>query len=596
MGTSAVAAAALGVVREAVTRPPPQRLALARALRRRAAVALVPAFAASSALASSTAVAAEIVIQPGDDFCGAFNGAAAGDAILLAPGDHPGPCVLSQGGAPGSPKVLRAQDPEQPAAIVYAGDSSNVIDVTTSHVVIADLEFGPTGDGIDAIKIKSGDDVRIEGSHFFQIGGISISANSVDTQGVAIVGNFFEDLHATGIYLGCHDGMSACAARDYLIEGNLIDGVDSAAVGYGLEVKLDSHGVVRDNVIHDTKGPGIEIYGSTDLARGNLVDGNLVIGSRESGTLEIAGGPTVARSNIVVGGATAGLYVYDYGDRGLVRAIQIVGNTVVGDAGPAVLLSKWAADKDLELTSNAVWQQAGGGPALPAPIPGVPMEGDVECVDPGACWIDGAARDLAARRRAADRRRRGADLGDPRGRLLPPGPELAAAGRRPRCGPARRAPGPCRSTSRTRSRAPTGPEAPRPAARPRAGRRPGRRPGRPRPAEGPRPARAPAPPAKAPATGARRRPAARAPARDRPGTRAARPRRPAATRSTGAVARAAPGADPAARSGRSSSSSSRPYDVVVNLTSVSDERRAWARAAKADTTGRHGHHRHSPRP
>lgn len=344
---------------------------------------------------AETALAGSFPVAPGEDFCQVFNQQAGpGDEVLLGPGDHAGPCVLSQGGMPGLPKALRAADPGDPPRIVYDGASSNVLDVTTSHVVIEGIGFGPTQADIDAIKIKAGDEVRIAGCHFFQIGGISVSANTVDTQGIEIVDNFFEDLKATGIYLGCHGGMASCSARGYTIAGNLIDGVDSANVGYGLEVKLDSEGVVRDNVIHDTKGPGIEIYGSTDPSRVNVVERNLVVGSRNNATLEIAGGPTIVRSNLVIGGAAGGLYVYDYQDRGLVRAIQVVGNTVIGDAGPAVGLSEWGPDLELEFADNAVWQMAGGGPAMPAAIAGVAWAGNVACDDPGLCWVDAAGWDL----------------------------------------------------------------------------------------------------------------------------------------------------------------------------------------------------------
>ena len=343
----------------------------------------------------TTATAAEIQVKPGDDFCAAFNAAAPGDTVILAAGNHAGPCVLASGGLPGMPKTLRGADPNDSAVIVYGGQSSNVLDVLASDIVIADLTLGPSMANIDAIKIKDGSRITIESCLFSQTGGIAIAANSKNSDGVQILDNRFIDLQATGIYLGCHDGMASCAATKVVVAGNLFDGVDSSAVGYALEIKLDSYGVVRDNVIHDTKGPGIEIYGSVDLARVSVVERNLVIGSRTAGTLEIGGGPALVRNNIVVGGEVAGLSVYDYQNRGLVRAIQVVGNTVVGDKGPAILLSKWAEGKDLELTGNAAWQSAGAGPALPALIPNVPMLGNVDCgPDPALCWLDAAARDF----------------------------------------------------------------------------------------------------------------------------------------------------------------------------------------------------------
>lgn len=347
------------------------------------------------ALAPTGVRAAEVMVMPGQDFCGAFNQAAPGDVVILLPGDHPGPCALSSGGAPGNPKVLRGAEPGDSARIVYDGANSNVIDVLASDIVIQDLRFGPSMPDIDAIKIKDGSRIAVESCTFSQIGGITISANSKDSDGIIVRGNGFLDLKATGVYLGCHDGMTACAATNVLVADNLFNMVDSANVGYAMELKLDTYGVVRDNVIADTKGPGIEVYGSTDLTRVTVVERNLVIGSRNNGTLEVGGGPAIVRNNVVVGGAAAGIYVYDYGGRGLVRAIQVVGNTVVGDAGPAISLSGWAADKELELADNAAWQSAGPGPAIPAPIAGVAWAGNVDCTaDPAACWVDAAARDL----------------------------------------------------------------------------------------------------------------------------------------------------------------------------------------------------------
>jgi len=315
--------------------------------------------------------------------------------VVLLPGMHTGPCKLSQGGMPGEPKVLRSQDPDLLTAIVYDGNSSNVIDVASSDIVIQGLSFGPSNQAIDAIKIKSGDRITIRDNNFFQVGGISISANASDSKGIEIIGNYFKDLKATGIYLGCHAGMGECAAIDFVIADNLIDGVDSAAVGYGLEIKLDSYGVIRDNVIDDTKGPGIEIYGSVDLSRKNLVEGNIVGGSRNNSSLEIGGGPVLVRNNIVLGGAASALQVYDYNKSGHVHDIQLLGNTVIGDQGPAVQVGgSWMAEKSLEMTGNAVWQESGEGPALPAPVVGVVMAGNVDCTDPAECWVDAAGRDL----------------------------------------------------------------------------------------------------------------------------------------------------------------------------------------------------------
>ncbi len=346
-------------------------------------------------LTGNNALAAEWMVSPEEDFCKVFNeDAGPGDVVLLLPGMHNGPCVLSTGGLPGEPKVLRAQNPDQLTAFVYNGNSSNIIDVKASDIVIDGFFFGPSNDAITAIKIKSGDRTSVLHNHFFQIGGISVAANSSDSEGIEIRENLFEDLMGTGIYLGCHPGMSSCTAADFLIADNLFTGVDSEEIGYGLEIKRDSYGIVRDNVIDDTKGPGIEIYGSSDLSRINLVEGNIVGGSRTSASLEIAGGPTIVRNNIVLGGNDGGLLVYNYGGNGFVHEIQILGNTIIGDEGPAVDLLSWVPGKSLEMTGNVVWQESGAGPAMPAPIPDTIMNGNVDCTSPGECWVDAMNRDL----------------------------------------------------------------------------------------------------------------------------------------------------------------------------------------------------------
>lgn len=334
------------------------------------------------------AFAATFDVGPGDDWCGAIRSAAAGDTVALSAGTFQGPCTIDHGGTDGAPVLVTASDPDSPPLITYSGPSSNVIDVLVSDVTLHGLAFGPTNPDIDAIKIKDGSRVTVEDCTFTGVGGISVSANSADGDSNAILGCTFTDLQATGLYLGCHDG--SCVQTDVRIEDNVFDGVTSSDVGYALEVKLDSWGTIARNVIRDTKGPGIEIYGATDGSVTSTVEQNLVYGGA-SGAIEIGGGPAIVRNNIVVGGTGGGIVSYDYGGRGLVRGVHIVGNTAIGDGASAFSVSGWTAGADLELQDNAGLQRD-GGVALPASIAGIPMEGNVEC---GAgCFVDEASLDV----------------------------------------------------------------------------------------------------------------------------------------------------------------------------------------------------------
>lgn len=337
------------------------------------------------------AAAATVEVSPGEDWCGIVNAHGAGDEIVLLAGDHQGPCWFQADGMAGDPLVVRGEGGPTPSRIVYDGAGDNVTNVFSEHLVIRGLAFGPSQSGIDAIKIREGGDLLIEGCTFDQVGGVSISANSADTYDLVVRGNEFFDLQSTGMYFGCHDGAGSCSTN-VLIEGNLIDGVDSANVGYGLEVKVDSLGIVRDNVIHDTKGPGIEIYGSYDLGIVSEVTGNLVIGSRDNATLEIGGGPCVVEANIVVGGAYGAIYAYDYGNRGLQRGVHVVGNTAVGIEDMAIKIHDWGGAEDLVLANNAAFWD--GGAAVSDAVPGVTWEGNVTCATAADCWVDAAARDF----------------------------------------------------------------------------------------------------------------------------------------------------------------------------------------------------------
>ncbi len=338
---------------------------------------------------STSALATEYVIPPGDPWCDVLNAAAPGDTVILQSGDHAGPCAITNGGTEGAPVTVRGGDPAAPPQIVYAGANSNILDIVADYVTIAGLALGPSRPDIDGIKIKEGSYAVIEDNRFTGIGGISVSANSADSVGITIRHNRFTDLEGTALYLGCHDGAGSCAATDLLVEGNLIDGVSSSDVGYGIEVKKDSWGRVADNVIVDTQGPGIEMFGSEDAAAASTVDGNLVVGSRNNGSIEVGGPYVTVTNNIVVGGGDGGICVYAYWDS--VHDVIVAGNTLVGDSAAAVrVASETTASR---LVDNLAWQTNGSSP-FPGPMGGLTAAGNITCTSAAACWVDEAAWDF----------------------------------------------------------------------------------------------------------------------------------------------------------------------------------------------------------
>ena len=317
-------------------------------------------------------------IGPEDDFCGAVNQLQPGDELRLRPGDYQGPCVIRRGGSPGAPTTIAAADPQQRPRILYDGITANVLEVRSGHLVIRGLEFGPTRPDVDAIRIMLGNGLVIENCRFVQVGGIAITANNMSVQGLTIRGNVIEGSRSTGMYFGCHDGQR-CVVTDLLVAGNLIRGVSAAPdqVGYGLEIKLNSSGIVRDNIILRTKGPGIMVYGARDLLTQNLVERNVVMGSERAAGIVVGGGPAVVRNNVVLTNNDGGISLQDYGKRGLLRRIAIVHNTIYGNLVGGITIEGQEA-RETTVLNNAI-QSPGGTPAVAAPRPGVWTAGNVDC-------------------------------------------------------------------------------------------------------------------------------------------------------------------------------------------------------------------------
>jgi hypothetical protein len=331
--------------------------------------------------------ASGLEIGPEESFCARANALSPGEDLVLRPGDYRGPCAIRRGGQPGAPIVIRGADPERRPRIVYTGRASNVIEVRTSHVTIRGLEFGPTLPDIDAIRIFGGGGVTVEGCRFSDLGGIAVVANHGSVSGLTVRRNEILFSGATAMYFGCHDGQG-CVVDNLLVERNYIRRVTAVEtqVGYGVQFKLNTTGTIRDNVIVDTKGPGIMVYGATQASRVSLIERNLVIGSRESSGIVAGGGPAVIRNNIAVDHAVAGVAIEDYRKRGLVRGLVVAHNTLVGNGTAAIVIPE-NGTLEATIAANAVVARAGApAPVLPPARAGLTFLGNVDCTGL-ACFI-----------------------------------------------------------------------------------------------------------------------------------------------------------------------------------------------------------------
>ena len=338
-------------------------------------------------LCAPSVSAAVVEVGVDDNWCDAVNDAGPGDEVALGPGDHLDTCHIRAQGTEQDPVVIRSLDPEDPAHLAYDGTGANTIEFRSEseHVVLRDLHFPGTA-GPHAIRFHSPTDITVKNNHFEAIGGVTMSANFSDSnpQRLNIVGNTMFDLDTTAIYFGCHDGVDDCHVTDATVEGNVIYGLESPGVGYGIQIKADSNATIRDNAIFDTQGPGIMVYGThQEEFEPSVIDGNLVVGSRTSGAILVGGGPAVVTNNVVGSADTHGLHIYRHGEGAAHEGTYVAHNTVLEGDGSAIQVSDWPEDSNNALVNNAI------APGSHSDIGGSPegqVEGNVTCDDPQECF------------------------------------------------------------------------------------------------------------------------------------------------------------------------------------------------------------------
>jgi hypothetical protein len=321
---------------------------------------------------------AAVEIGPDTDLCAALENLQPGEELVLLPGDYRSGCAIRRGGLPGVPTVIRASDPARRPRLLHPGRPTNMLEVRANDVVIRSLDFSPGLAEADGVRIITGNRITVEDCHFIQMGGIAIVANHWSVQGLTVRRNVISDTNATGMYFGCHDGVG-CTVSGLRVEENYIHGVTapSPEIGYGIQVKLNSSGVIRDNMIVDTKGPGIMVYGSRNLVATSVVERNFTRGSRTSSGIVVGGGPVLLRNNISMGNFDAGIGLENYGRRGLLRRIVVAHNTVFGNRQSGISVPDQGPVEAL-IINNAVHARA-GTPTLPVTRSGLRLAGNVDC-------------------------------------------------------------------------------------------------------------------------------------------------------------------------------------------------------------------------
>jgi hypothetical protein len=329
-----------------------------------------------------------VQLGPSNNWCKQINSVAPGTTVVLAAGKYTSPCAIRSSGTEALPIVIRSVNPQPNGAVLaYTGTTSNVLDVYGEYLEFEWLTFTNTKQSVDAIRIRTGRDITVLQNNFEDLGGTAVVFDGDGTvDRISVLGNIIQNSKYTPIYLGCQDGIQ-CHATNILVENNFIDGVIPASgeVGYGMEIKLNSFGTVRDNAVYNTHGPCIEVYGSDRGDPATLVEGNYVQGSATDAGINISGGPAIVLNNISVGNAYGGIYAEDYHNRGLQKNVWIAFNTVMANQTAGIVVEHWSAASANVLAYNAIGTLSGESPIVPASPAGTILT-NVKCNPATSCF------------------------------------------------------------------------------------------------------------------------------------------------------------------------------------------------------------------
>lgn len=328
-----------------------RRLSLAQLL----GLALVLAFAPQVDAAESRVIR----IRPGENYRAALRDLRLGDELVFLPGVHEGSAVLEVAGTPEKPIVIRGEVEGGRRAELRLSRRGNLWRIQGKHLVIRDLDF-QAARGY-AIRVGRGEGIVIENCVFTRCSGGAISANSANVNGLRISSCRFLEIPVTPVYIGNHDGN--LDVRNFVFERNAIDGskIHSSGIGYGIQLKLNVRGgIIRENLITGTQGPGIMVYGARDARPedASLVEGNIIIGSRNSAGIVVGGGPAIVRNNLVLGCRGGGISLENYGGRNLLDQITLSNNLAAGNSRHDFSFSRSVTA--LVAAGNRAWRTSPG--------------------------------------------------------------------------------------------------------------------------------------------------------------------------------------------------------------------------------------------
>jgi parallel beta-helix repeat protein len=169
-----------------------------------------------------------------------------------------------------------------------------------------------------------------------------------------------------GFYLGGNN--NSAQFFNGIIERNYIHHLNGPTVtqGDGIELKDGSYNnIVRDNVIHDTKYPGILVYGVEEQGGPNIIERNVIWNSGDHAIQAAA--DAIIRNNIIFSSAGNGIHSQNH--QGAIPGNLTIENNTVRTSGNAIHVvspTSGAYSGPIEIANNALYPAGSFAISLPS--------------------------------------------------------------------------------------------------------------------------------------------------------------------------------------------------------------------------------------
>lgn len=292
---------------------------------------------------AQVANAGTVSLSPKDDWFAVLNGAGLtpGDEVVLSAGVYSDARRLEMKHAGTAEKPITIRGLE--GAVLKRPDAQqNTINMAgCQHLILRGLEI--TG-GDAAIRIyKDGERqagfLTFENLHIHDTSGVAVTANNDGCIYEQLVFRHNEihhtGAHGEGFYLGGNndaEGATGGYVFNSIVEENYIHDLNGENIsqGDGIEIKDGSYGnIIRKNVIHDTKYPGITVYGTDGKAR-NIIEDNVIWNTGDNGIQAAA--DAEIRGNVIFDPGNDGIHCRAH-QSAVPGNLTITKNTIVKQKG-----------------------------------------------------------------------------------------------------------------------------------------------------------------------------------------------------------------------------------------------------------------------